>query len=98
MAAGTQTHKWIILSILGCAGIFIASSFPHPTDAIRPYILIVISLIFIKHLLEYLLNLPISGLKGLYIPVNEKVKRNRFIIISILLYVALMYWIIAYLY
>ena len=98
MFIGTEFQKWCVLLVLALAGGVVAYNFPHPSDPIRPYLLVLLSLIFSKHWLEYLLFLPITGLKGLYIPTHERGKRRKFFIFTIVAYVALMVWLVIYVY
>ncbi|PSV99569.1 hypothetical protein C9I89_21705 [Photobacterium lipolyticum] len=98
MFIGTQFLKWVILVVLGLVGGMVAYNFPHQSDPIRPYLLVLLSLMFVKNWLEYLLFLPITGLKGLYIPTQERTKRRRFFIFTLIAYVGLMFWLITYVY
>ncbi len=93
MFIGTQIQKWILLAILASLGCFLAYIFPDPVDTERRWFLVLLSLVFAKNWLEYLLFLPITGLKGLYIGTRERKKRKRFFILSVLIYIALMIWL-----
>ena len=98
MFIGTEFQKWCALFVLALVGGAVANGFPHPSDPIRPYLLVLLSLMFAKHWLEYLLFLPIIGLKGLYIPTQEREKRRNFFIFTLVAYVALMVWLVIYVY
>ena len=98
MFIGTELQKWVILAVLSLVGGVIAYNFPHPNDPIRPYMLVLLSLMFFKYWLEYLLSLPIAGLKGLYIPTQERAKRRKFFIFSLVAYTAVMFWLVVYVY
>ena len=90
MFLGTQLQKWICLAVLAGIGSLVAYIFPDSMDPARPWFLVLMGLMFAKHWLEYLLFLPITGLKGLYIPIQDRINRKRFFILSLLIYIALM--------
>lgn len=96
MFLGTQLQKWICLFVLAGLGSVMAYMYPYPADPSRRWPLLLLSLMFVKHWLEYLLFLPISGLKGLYISTRERTKRKRFLILSVLGYMALMGWLLIF--
>ena len=49
MFPGTEFQKWCALVFLAMCGCVIAYNFRHPNDPIRPYLLVLISLMFAKH-------------------------------------------------
>ena len=98
MYLGTQLQKWCALGVLGLVGGTIAYNFPHHSDPIRAYLLVLVSLLFCKNWLEFILGLPITGLKGLYIPTQERSKRRRFFKVTLVVYSVLMIWLVVYVY
>lgn len=89
MFVGTEFQKWCALVLLALIGGGVAYKFPYPSDPIRPYLAILATLLFAKNWLEYLLCLPIIGLKGVCIPTHEHSKRLKFTLFTVAAYVGL---------
>lgn len=96
MFLGTQFQKWLFLAFLAGGGSLVAYLVPDPEGPTRPWFLVLMSLMFAKNWLEYLLFLPITGLRGLYIPTQDRIKRKRFFILTVLIYVFFMAWLLIY--